>query len=130
MVEFGVDARLEANGGFSIHASDLEQDEANERLGFICMGRYPLHERYHQQLATEQLEIYYAWMVEETIPCMQSLGYRTPEPPTMETFVANYEARGELFFPDTELDPSTIAGDMMKIMKQCEVMPPDEELYG
>lgn len=51
-------------------------------------------------------------------------------PPTLETSVAAYEARGELFFPDTELDPSTIAGDMMTIMEQCEVMPPDEEFYG
>ncbi len=130
LVEFGVDARLEPSGGFSVHSSDREQGEANERLEFICMGRYPLHERYQQSFASEQLEVYYEWMVEETIPCMQSLGYPTPTPPSKETFVAAYEARGELFFPDTELDPSTMAGDMVTIMEQCEVMPPDEELYG
>lgn len=130
LVEFGVDARLEPSGGFSVHSGDREQGEANERLEFICLGRYPLHERYQQRFALEQLEVYYAWMVEETIPCMESLGYPTPVPPTKETFVANYEARGELFFPDTELDPSTIAGDMVTIMEQCDVMPPDEALYG
>lgn len=130
LVEFGVDARLEPSGGFSVHSIDAAQGEANERLEFICLGMYPLHERYQQQLASEQLEVYYTWMVEETIPCIESLGYPTPTPPSMETFLATYEASGKLFFPDTELDPATIAADMVTIMGQCEVMPPDEKLYG
>lgn len=129
LMEHGVDAQLEPSGGFS-YESGLGQEDATNLAHYTCLGRYPMHERYGQQFTPEQLEIYYAWMVEKTIPCMESLGYPTPVPPTKETFVANYEARGELFFPDTELDPSTIAGDMMTIMEQCEVMPPDDEFYG
>lgn len=129
LTEQGVDAHLEPSGGFS-YQSGAGQEDATKVAHFTCLGRYPMHERYGRQFTPGQLETFYAWMVEETIPCMQSLGYPTPVPPTKETFVAAYEARGELFFPDTELDPATIAGDMVTIMEQCEVMPPDEELYG
>lgn len=130
LVEHGVDAQVEPSGGLSYGVAAGQPEEPVNLASYICLARYPMHERYSQQFTADQLETYYAWMVEETIPCMESLGYPTPTPPSKETFVAAYEARGELFFPDTELDPSTIAGDMMKIMEQCEVMPPDEELYG
>lgn len=125
----GFPAKVENSGGISYEVPPGQQESAR-MASYVCSGHYPLHERYSQTLSEEQLRVYYNWIVEETIPCMQNLGYPTPEPPTLETFMAEYLESNALFFPDGNLDPGSIADDMHTVIEHCEVMPPDEELYG
>lgn len=129
LTEQGFPAEVEDSGGISYEVPSGQQGSARI-ASYTCSGQYPLRERYSQTLSEEQLQVYYDWIVEETIPCMQDLGYPTPEPPTLETFMAEYAKSNALFFPDGDLDPGSIADDMHTVLEHCEVMPPDKELYG
>lgn len=100
------------------------------RAEYVCFGRYPIEERYTQALDEGQLRIYHAWLVEETLPCMQQLGYPIPTPPTLEVFIATYQASGQLFFLDSALAPGTEAEAMAEVVAHCDVEPPEALLHG
>lgn len=121
----GFPSRVE--DGSTVLEFDTAQREAARLAQYVCLSRYPTHETYTRPLSETQQRVFYDWMVEETLPCMQDLGYPAPEPPSFETFSADYE-RGELWFPDTEL--TSLADDMNVIMDACQVLPPDDVLYG
>lgn len=56
---------------------------------YVCTGRYPIDPRLIQPLDRAQLEIAYDWLVEETIPCIEDLGYTVPAPPSLESYLAD-----------------------------------------
>lgn len=107
-----------------------DQAEAYAVAEYTCMGTYPMAAVYLQPYDDDQLLVHYDWMREEVIPCMRDLGYPTPEVPSWESVRADYAQGRALWFPDTELDPATVADDMAVIMDSCEIYPPNELIYG
>lgn len=119
-----------SDGRSWVTSAERVQADAMRLAEYQCIGEYPLAAQFAQKFDERQLQVHYDWMRHEVVPCMQGLGYPTPEIPSLETVTSNYAAGGPLWFPDTELDPATIADDMAVIMEECEIFPPNDLLYG
>ncbi|WP_162801956.1 hypothetical protein [Ornithinimicrobium murale] len=129
MTDHGFPAVVKDGGGWGYEVP-AGQSDAAALVSYSCKALYPMAAEFVTPLSADQLRVYYDWLVEETIPCMQSLGYPTPEPPTFETYAANYEASQALFFADAALDPAEVGGAMPDILSNCQALPPDDLLYG
>lgn len=129
MTNEGFPTEVQESGGWAYDVPQGQREAAN-LASYVCQARYPLAAKFVAPLTIGQLRIYYDWQVEETMPCMDSLDYPTPEPPTFETYVANHEVNQAVFFADGALDSATIGEAMSDIMDKCQVVPPDDLLYG
>lgn len=129
MTEQGIPTEVSPDGrGWQFSAQSAQAD-AVRLAEYVCLATFPLAAQFSEPFDAGQLGVQYAWLRDEVIPCMRSLGYPTPQMPSLQTFVAQYEENRGLWFPDTELDPATLAEDMAQISRKCELYPPDELLY-
>jgi hypothetical protein len=61
---------------------------------YVCESQYPHDPKYDLPLTDPQLGKLYDYYVEVEAPCLQAMGVDTGEPPSRETFIANYYGSG------------------------------------
>lgn len=126
MQEQGFDAKAFPDGSWETSAGP-GQGEAVAMAEYVCIAQYPLQPKFYQPYDDDKLRQSYDWHVNTTIPCLQDLGYTTPEPPSVEVYIETYRARGEQWMAQT-------AGDLpFETFDRCppepsaaELFPPDE----
>lgn len=130
MAEQGFPTTEDQHGQAGI-SFDLSQEDDLKRATYICMAKYPLDEKYLRPYSLSQLRILYDWRVEHTIPCMKSDGVSPPEPPSFETFVAEYAATGyKHWSPHTEVEVPPEAQVTLGESTWCPDTPPEDVLYA
>ncbi|USQ78394.1 hypothetical protein NF556_12135 [Ornithinimicrobium faecis] len=99
------------------------QAEAIALAEYVCIAQYPLQPQFYQPLDDARLRQSYEYHVNTTIPCLQDLGYTTPEPPSVEVYVETYRARGDQWIAQT-------AGDLpFETIDQCPPVPSGDDLF-
>lgn len=89
----------DANGNWSYPADQLN---AFNLALYTCNARYPVKEVYLQPLTNSQLLFIRSYWVDTEVACLANLGYKIPEPPTEQTFLAQQDAIGH-WSPSGEL---------------------------
>lgn len=92
--EQGFEARAFPDGSWETVGAP-GQGDAVALAEYVCIAQYPLQPQFYQPLGDARLRQSYEYHVSTTIPCLQGLGYTTPEPPTAEVYIATYRATGE-----------------------------------
>src|SRR5699024_4141313 len=116
-------------GAVVLELASSEQSSVYHRTSFDCMAQYPLNPGMTGELADAQLDRYYDWLLAHPVACMRERGHPVAEPPTRETFIANYRATGELLFFADDLPPDQEAEIMGDVLEHCETEPPVEVLF-
>lgn len=99
------------------------QGEAAALAEYICIAQHPLMDVFVLPLSDDRLRASYVWHVETTIPCLQGMGHSTPEPPTLETYIATYRATGGQWMAQAE------AALPHEAWEECPPLPPTGELF-
>lgn len=124
MGEMGFPSSIDQFGQRGINLK-IEQQDDYHRAHYVCMVRYPWDEKYRKAFSIDQLRTLYDWRVGTTIPCLRADGLTVPEPPSFETFVAEYAATGYRHWSPV-MDVEIPAG---KGEDWCPDTPPDDVLY-
>lgn len=122
--------RSPSGSGHGMTFASPDQMTAYDLATYVCMAQYPLDPRHDQVLTDAQLAIYHDWLVENTVACMREREHPVAEPPSVETFIANYRARGELNFFADDLPRDQEAEIMGDVLEHCETEPPLELLFS
>lgn len=128
LTEAGFPVTVGEHGDVGMEFASPDQMAAYDRAMYVCMAQYPVDTRHAEALTDDQLEIYYAWVLEHPVACMRERGHPVAEPPTLSTFIANYRARGELNFFADGLPVGQEAEIMNDVLEHCETEPPLEVL--
>lgn len=120
--EQGFDAKAFPDGSWETVGAP-GQDDAVALAEYRCIAQYPLQPVFYQPLDDDHLRQSYDWHVETTIPCLQDLGYTTPEPPTVEVYIETYRAQGDQWMAQHA------GGLPFEAWDQCPPTPPPEELF-
>lgn len=129
LTEAGFPVTLEPDGTVGMEFASPDQMSAYDLAVYVCMAQYPLDPRLSGELTDAQLRIYYDWLLEHPVVCMHDRGHPVADPPTPETFIATYRARGELHFFADGLPPGQEADIMSDVLENCEIEPPLEVLF-
>lgn len=129
LTEAGFPVTLEPDGSVGMEFASPDQTAAYDLAMYVCMAQYPLDPRLSGELTDAQLTIYYDWLLENPVACMLERGHPVADPPTPETFIANYRARGEVSFFAEGLPPGQEADIMSDVLENCEIEPPLEVLF-
>lgn len=130
LTDSGFPARVAPGGQLESPVfSSPEQMADYDRAYYVCLAQYPVDPRHSQVLTDPQLRIYYDWLLENPIACMRERGHPVNEPPTLETFMANYRANGELSFFADGLPPGQEAEIMSDVIEHCETEAPLDVLF-
>lgn len=107
--------------GFSVKTDSLEQ---SRQARVVCLARFPNRvDVANTDLDDEQLRVHYDWTVQQTVPCIDGLGFDTAEPPGLDEFIAGYRADQPLWFPGSYgLD------ELAEIRDECDLIPPLEDV--
>lgn len=99
------------------------QADAVALAEYVCIAQYPLQPQFYQPLDDARMRQSYDWHVTTTIPCLQNLGYTTPEPPSLEVYIETYRATGEQWIAQN-------VGDLpFETFDQCPPVPSAAELF-
>lgn len=129
LTEAGFPVTVGDDGAVVMEFASPEQTSDYNRASYVCMAQYPLDPRMTGELADAQLDRYYDWLLAHPVACMRERGHPVAEPPTRETFIANYRATGELLFFADDLPPDLEAEIMGDVLEHCETEPPVEVLF-
>lgn len=80
-----------------------EQTEALREATWVCLGKYPLKASYYQPFTDEQLAELWHYQTTDLVACIEARGYPVPQPPSMETFIAQWRAGGQRWHPATDV---------------------------
>lgn len=120
------------DGGVKFPQVTEEQAVEMEAAVWLCRReKYPTDPRYRQPLTPEQLTILYDWHVNQTIPCMEAEGFTGFDPPSLESFIENYEQ--DPWSPYTDVDGQIRQlpeGGWQHIVETCPTVPPIDLLFG
>lgn len=118
----GFPSQLDDYGQRGIQFS-AEQHDAMKHAGYVCYASYPLDGKYYEPYSVEQLQAVYEWNITVTSDCLREQGVEPSEPPTFESFVAEYAQTGrEYWTASTDTDLSAVE-------EPCPETPPDDVLY-
>lgn len=120
--EQGFEARAFPDGSWETVGAPGQADAA-ALAEYVCIAQYPLQPQFYQPLDDARLHQSYDWHVNTTIPCLQSMGYTTPEPPTVEVYVETYRATGEQWMAQH------VGGLPYESWDQCPPDPSADELF-
>lgn len=123
-------------GQLSITLSE-SQEEDYERASEDCASKFQVAAKYSEPLDDEQWQVVHAYYEQTVIPCLESLGY-TPDPlPSLDVFIATVDSPEAYVVVSPEVY-TDIAEDVNAgrwespddvINGQCEVSPPEDQLY-
>jgi hypothetical protein len=118
------------DGGISFPELTAEQSKAMEAAFDICDQQFPVDPRYEQALNQDQLEALYNWYVEESIPCLEELGYTGFEPSSLDTFIDSYDTGPWTPYNDLGGTIDQLReSDWYALQEACPQGPPLELLY-
>lgn len=127
LAEEGWTVTTSPDGGVLFPEVTEEQAVEMENANDLCWERYPVDPKYRQPLTREQLTILYNWHVNTTIPCMEAEGFTGFDPPSLESFIENYEQ--EAWSPYTDVN---VSGQIAQrpAGSACPQLPPIDVLFG
>lgn len=120
--EQGFEARAFPDGSWETVGAP-GQGDAVALAEYVCIAQHPLQPQFYQPLDDARLRQSYHWHVDTTIPCLQDLGYATPEPPTVEVYTATYRATGEQWMAQH------VGGLPSESWDQCPPVPSAADLF-
>lgn len=108
------------------------QGEAATAAGDLCMRRFPVDPLYLEPFNAAQLDFLYDFYTEESIPCLEGLGFTDFAPPARETFASTYGGQ-ETWTPFGDITDEQMAVTGLGIEQaeqQCPQAPPSDQLYS
>ena len=90
--EAGFEVRSVANGeGFDV-VSQVSGDQGKvlSLAHYVCTARFFVDPYYMQLPTRDQIRVTYEYYIEVLSPCLGGQGYEVPEPPSLETFIAQH----------------------------------------
>jgi hypothetical protein len=124
--EQGFRAEVTPDGGLRFDYPP-EQQEALHKADYRCEVMYPIHPLFHQPLNADQLALLYDYYLDSVKPCLEGEGYEIAEPPTLETFIADYN-RDDAWSPYRSV-PVVPMNEWYELQDRCPQDPPLEMLY-
>lgn len=104
-----------------------------ESLGlavYTCEAKFPMEEKYLQPLGEPELRRLHAYFVDDAVPCLASIGYSIPGPPSIETFLASANSPSA-YLPSGELFAlGLVQSQVEEALTDCPEVPPPIVLYG
>lgn len=107
------------------------QMSAFSRANYVCASRYSIHPRFMQTFTVEQWGLFYDYMVEFLVPCLEGTGQHVSRPPNRETFVARAVQGERDWDPYAEVaeKTGTLEG-RIHLAVTCPKDPPVEYMWG
>lgn len=108
------------------------QGAAATAAGDLCSRRFPIDPLYLEPFNAAQLDFLYDFYVEESVPCLEGLGFTGFDPPAQATFAATYGGQ-ETWTPFSDIteEQITLTGIGIEEAEQtCPQVPPSDELYS
>ncbi|MFT3889160.1 MAG: hypothetical protein QM713_13480 [Arachnia sp.] len=90
--EYGFDVKGTFDGlGLKVVTRPAE-DQASlfDLTTYTCSARFSVDPEYRQPITEDQMRVRYEYELDFLIPCLQDLGYTTPQPPSLETYVSTF----------------------------------------
>ncbi len=95
MEEEGFPAEALAGGGVRFGDVPSSQALAHNLAFFTCEARYPLMDKYWADITEDQLRRLYAHHVDESIPCLQGMGYEVEPPPSIQQYLSTFHSEDQ-----------------------------------
>lgn len=108
------------------------QDEAFALAWYTCTAQYPIDDLYTQPLTDAQMRFWYAYLVDDAVPCYRANGWPVEESsiPSEERFIATFgsmEGWAPYLSDHDDLTPEEVERIQTDV---CPLWPPSEELYA
>lgn len=124
LAEAGFSAQPIPGSGYEILGEiPPDQVEALRLASWSCKWQYPIDPRRNDSLDRGQAQALYAHLVDVTAPCIEQLGYRVPEPPSEDAWLASYLAAQERWDPVAAVATGLSSDAFDQIMEQCPAEP-------
>lgn len=139
MTEAGWAVSTTFDGGLT-PPNNMPEDQwpAYDVSDYVCLAQFPVDDSLIDHFGTEQIDIIYAYYVDDLTPCLQVRGFEMTEPPSLETFRASwvryatgaYHASETTWFPYADIDAGALsAADWENLNAACPQSPPREVLF-
>lgn len=132
LTDQGIPVTALPDGGIAFEDIPLDQAVLQAEAMYRCEVRFPTHPIFLEPLDTDQLRVLYAYQVNDLTTCLESEGYATSAPPTVEVFIASYsDPNVEKWSPWPIDDPrlqDTV--EWNRLSEACPQIPPLEVLYA
>lgn len=136
MAEAGHEMLVSFDGGMG-PSPDMpaDQSDAWELAFYICVAQYPVDQTLFKQYGREQVDLLYAYYVDELVPCLTREGYENPEIPSLETFRASWiDTDSGVAVTDTTWGPYDVVdigaqNNWEALNLKCPQGPSDEYLF-
>ncbi len=132
LTDQGIPVRQLPDGGIGFEDIPQEQAVLQAEAMYRCEVRFPTHPIFLEPLDNDQLSRLYDYLVEDLAACLESEGYATSPPPTVEVFIASYlDPNVEKWSPWPVDDPRLQEmAEWDRLNEVCPQIPPLEVLYG
>ena len=109
---------------------EREHEADVELASYICEAKYPMEQKYYDPYTDEQLRTLYDWRVGTNMPCLRSHGLEPSDPPSFESFVAEYRSTGYKTWSPKTAPELVVPPEKRDIVdEECPDTPPEEILY-
>lgn len=112
-----------AHPGGAVEYADVpsEQGPLLNLAAYLCEAKYPYDVRRNEKLPEKQATAQYEFFKSTVAPCVESLGYEVSEPPSLQTWLSDYNATGNAWDPIADAwEASSSSHDvLMVIQAEC-----------
>lgn len=130
LTEQGIPAQALPDGGVGFGDIPPEQAILQAEALYRCHVRFPTHPMFSEPLDDDQLRRLYGYLTGDLTRCVESEGYDTTAPPTVEVFIASYYDPGTVAWSPWPADDLQDPAEWDRMSEVCPQAPPLELLYG
>lgn len=131
--EAGFEVKSTLNGeGFDVISQvSGTQGKVLNLTHYVCAARFFVDPNYLQPPTRDQIRVTYEYYLEVLSPCLREQGYQVPEPPSLETFIAQQWTPEEWTpYKAAGIDSQDLATYELLYEGACRQAPPPAARYG
>lgn len=131
MVESGWPVATTPDGG--IEYPEVTPEQADKMVADFdgCNHeKFPIDPNYLEPYTESQMTYLYQWYLDESIPCLEDLGYDGFDPPSLNVFIDTFETPTR-WAPYLDIDNEQIpTGAWYTLNEECPQYPPAEDILA
>ncbi|WP_344679003.1 hypothetical protein [Microbacterium schleiferi] len=121
LAEQGFTASTLPGGAVEYADVPAEQGPALNLAAYVCAAKYPYDVRRDQRLPEKRAIAQFEFLKSTVAPCVAELGYEPGEPPSLQTWLSDYNATGNAWDPIAEAWQASGSSHevLMEIQSEC-----------